>query len=143
MIDNLITIDVEKISEYPTDLGNRCHLMEVNGLNPYTNTEEELMDFLIQSAKIPSNFEVCKSSRCGAFLKEYEKGITPFLEEELIIMNEHNGYYQVSEGKHRTCMALRACLKSPFQRLFGLFSAMRRRKKALRTTVRAVFSYGT
>ncbi|MCL1996829.1 MAG: hypothetical protein FWG63_11530 [Defluviitaleaceae bacterium] len=118
MIDNLTTIDVDKISEYSTDLGNRCHLMKVNGLSPYTNTEEELMDFLVQSAKIPSNFDICKSSRCGDFWREYEKGVTPFLEKELITMNEYNGFYKVSEGKHRTCMAIRGGVKTMQARVY-------------------------
>ena len=67
------TIKVKDIVEYPTQLGNKCKLMSVNDLNPYSNTEEEVMDFLINSSKDPDNLKICKEScRCSGFWKEYE-----------------------------------------------------------------------
>ncbi|MCL1996825.1 MAG: hypothetical protein FWG63_11510 [Defluviitaleaceae bacterium] len=106
-------IKVKDIAEYPTELGNRCKLLKLNGLHPYQNTEEEIMHALETLAKDPKNLEICKgSSHCGAFWQFFEKGGTPFFEKDKIYIGEYNGKYWVSEGKHRSCMAMRTGVES-------------------------------
>lgn len=110
MLDNLTTINVSEISEFPTQLGTRCHLMNEHKISPYASTEEELLDFL-EETNTPQNFIdfcVCDKSKCKAFYNEFLKGETPFLGKEPIILDKYNNMYQVVEGKHRVCLAMRA-----------------------------------
>jgi len=109
----LQTIKVADIAEYPTMLGNRCRLLNELKVDPYKATEEEIMAILEKTAKDSKNLDICKrSSRCGAFFDKYSKGITPFLEKDQIRLEQFNGKYWVSEGKHRCCMAKRMGVKA-------------------------------
>jgi hypothetical protein len=109
----LKTVQVADIAEFPTALGNRCLLLNELGLDPYVNTDEELLDALVESAKNPKMVNICnKSSRCKAFWEKFQQGITPFIERDPIRLLEYNGRYWVSEGKHRVCMAKRSGVKS-------------------------------
>lgn len=105
---NVTIVPVECIAEYPTQLGDKCKVLKKLGLDPYTNTEEELMSVLIETATQPEYLEICKTScRCAAFYREYQQGKTLFLEDEPIKLIEYNGRYWVHEGKHRVCAAKR------------------------------------
>jgi hypothetical protein len=109
----LITVKVANIVEFPTELGNRCLLLQELGLNAYSNTEEELFDALTESAKNPEKLNICfKYSRCQKFWKAFKQGHTPFTEHEPIRLLEHKDQYWVMEGKHRTCLAKRAGVES-------------------------------
>lgn len=105
----LQTVRVADITEYPTELGNRCLLLREKGLEPYWHTEEEIMDALMESAGKPECLHICqKSSRCSAFYERFEQGVTPFIERDPICLLEYGGRYWASEGKHRICLAKRA-----------------------------------
>ncbi|MEZ0536014.1 hypothetical protein ACAG39_02055 [Caldicellulosiruptoraceae bacterium PP1] len=105
-------IKVEDIAEYPTELGNRCLLLRELGLNPYRNTEEEIIEVLNETASQPKYLDIClKYSRCQYFWKEYQKGDTPYFERDSIIVDEYMGKYWAYEGKHRICLAKRAGIK--------------------------------
>lgn len=106
-------VNVSDIVEYPTELGNRCLLLRQMGLNPYFNTEEEIMDALTESAEHPEHLETClKYSRCQAFWNSFKEGKTPFVDRDPIQLDEYGGRYWVVEGKHRVCLAKRAGVKS-------------------------------
>lgn len=77
---NVKIIDVSDIPEFPTDLGSRCLLLTKLGLNPYFNTEEEILEALEMTAADPKYLEIClKSSRCQGFYEQFKEGKTPFL----------------------------------------------------------------
>lgn len=102
-------VPVVRIVEYNWELGSRCHLLNQAGLNPYCNTEEEITDYLEQSAGDPASLSVClESSRCSAFYESFQNGVTPFIEHDPITLLEYGGKYWIYEGKHRVCMAKRA-----------------------------------
>jgi len=104
---------VADIAEIPTELGNKCLLLQELGFNAYRNTEEELFEALTESAQRPECLEIClKSSRCQKFLSAFEEGRTPFSERDPIRLLEHGGRYWVAEGKHRVCLAKRAGVES-------------------------------
>ncbi len=109
----LCVVRVADIAEFPTELGNRCLLLRELGLNAYRNTEEEVSEALIESARRPECLEIClKSSRCQEFLAAFEEGRTPFSERDPIRLLEHGGRYWATEGKHRVCLAKRAGVES-------------------------------
>ncbi len=102
-------VPVSEIVEYNWELGNRCHLLNQVGLYPYACTEEEITDYLEQSAKDPHALSIClDSSRCSAFYESFQHGVTPFIDRDPIKLLEYGGKYWVNEGKHRVCMAKRA-----------------------------------
>jgi len=106
------TVQVKDIAEYPTNLGTRCKLLNLNGCFPYSETEEEILYTLQRLAKNPRNLEICKgSSHCGGFWKYYKDGITPFIDKDPIVLAKHDNKYWAIEGKHRSCMAIRAGVK--------------------------------
>lgn len=103
---------VSNIVEYNWMLGARCYLLARNGLHPYSNTEEEIIDFLKESAKDSGLLSFCcESSRCGAFHEAFMKAETPFTRRDPIRLLEYDGKYWVYEGKHRVCMAIRSGVK--------------------------------
>lgn len=105
---NIKVINVSDIPEFPTDLGSRCLLLTKLGLNPYFNTEEEILEALEMTAAAPKYLEIClKSSRCQGFYEQFKEGKTPFFEQDNIRVAEYRGRYWVTEGKHRVCMAKR------------------------------------
>ncbi len=102
-------VNVDDIVEYPTELGNRCLLLRQLDLNPYFNTEEEIMDALTESTEHPEHLEIClKYSRCQAFWDSFKERKTPFTDRDPIQLYEYGGRYWVVEGKHRVCLAKRA-----------------------------------
>lgn len=106
--EELKTVKVSDIREYPTALGTRCQVFRYYGLDAYHNSEEELMGALIKSSEDVNNIEICKkSSRCAAFYDLYQKGETPYNEKDKIRLLEYKGKYWAEEGKHRVCMAKR------------------------------------
>ncbi|MCL1996835.1 MAG: hypothetical protein FWG63_11560 [Defluviitaleaceae bacterium] len=113
METRLTAVNVSQIAEYNTQLGTRCAVLDYYGLNAYTDTEEALKHALDESANDAQMLEICKNlCRCKAFWQSYQKGVTPFLDEEPIRMLQENGKYWVIEGKHRTCMAKRSGVKT-------------------------------
>ncbi|MCL2357258.1 MAG: hypothetical protein FWC70_08905 [Defluviitaleaceae bacterium] len=113
MTGKICTVNVADIAEYPTQLGATCKLLNVYGINAYSDTEESIMQKLVESVDNPDDFEICKSSsRCGAFWVKYQQGVTPFIDREKIQLRESGGNYWVAEGKHRTCMAMRCGAKT-------------------------------
>jgi hypothetical protein len=102
-------VQLSDIQEYSTRLGSRCVLLRELGLSAYRDSEEALKLTLEKSAEDISSLEICKkSSRCSAFWDAFQRGETPFLEKDKILLLEHNGKFLVEEGKHRACMAKRA-----------------------------------
>jgi len=96
------------IPEFPTALGQGCCILGEYGLDAYSDTEEDLLQALTESAGDNGALDICKNcSRCGGFWQVYQTGRTPFNEKDPIRLNEYNGKYWVSEGKHRVCMAKR------------------------------------
>jgi len=96
------------ILEFPTALGQGCCILGEYGLDAYSDTEEDLLQALTESAGDNGALDICKNcSRCGGFWQVYQTGRTPFNEKDPIRLNEYNGKYWVSEGKHRVCMAKR------------------------------------
>jgi|LSQX01.3.fsa_nt_gb hypothetical protein len=89
---NLQAVETNRI-EFSTFLGNICGLLNSE------NIHEELK-------------KICFSSRCGCFLKYYTEGITPFMNEDPIELAEYNGRYWPMEGKHRSCLAKMAGIKT-------------------------------
>lgn len=64
------TVRVEDIAEFPTELGGRCLLLQDLGLNPYSDTEEVLLEALTESAGRPGSLHIClASSRCRKFYR--------------------------------------------------------------------------
>jgi hypothetical protein len=109
-MDNFTVKDVcvDNILEYPTALGERCKILKMHGLSTYIETEETLMDMLVESAKNETLFEVCKSSsHCSGFYHKFKMGTTPFFDKDPIHLFEFNDKYYAVEGKHRICMAKR------------------------------------
>lgn len=101
-------IRVADIAEFPTELGNRCLLLQELGLSAYRNTEEELLETLTESAHRPGALDIClRSSRCRRFYEAFREGCTPFGDKDPIRLLEHGGRYWVAEGKHRVCLAKR------------------------------------
>lgn len=85
-------VNVSDIMEYPTEMGSRCLLLQHFGLDVYWNTEEEILDALTNSAGDPECLDIClKTSRCQAFWKQYQKGLTPFAESDPIRLLEYDG----------------------------------------------------
>lgn len=105
-------VQVKDIPEFSSWLGNRCTLLSHYGLFPYRNTEEEICEFLEQSAKDPKMLNICLKSRCGEFYRYFQRGDTPFMESDPIYLEEYGGKYWVSEGKHRVCLAKRMGVKT-------------------------------
>ena len=102
-------VKVSDIVEFPTKLGNRCLLLPKLGFNAYWNTEEEILDTLIESAKYPEMLSVCIDySPCRRFWEEFRCGHTPFKEREPIQLLKYGNRHWVIEGKHRVCLAKRA-----------------------------------
>lgn len=109
----LRVVPVADIAEFPTELGNRCLLLQELGINAYQNTEEELFEVLTGTAKDPETLSVClKSSPCRAFYEAFRQGRTPFNERDPIRLLEYGGRYWAIEGKHRVCLAKRAGVES-------------------------------
>ncbi|MEZ0536024.1 hypothetical protein ACAG39_02105 [Caldicellulosiruptoraceae bacterium PP1] len=106
-------VEIEKIKEYPTRLGSKCLLLKKLGYDPYSDTEEEIMDVLIKTEKDKNYLNICKeSSRCSAFYKEFSQGnIEPYFERDPIYLERFENNYWVIEGKHRICLAKRAGIK--------------------------------
>jgi hypothetical protein len=102
-------VRVENIVEYPTRLGSRCALLRELGYDAYSDTEEELIEVLTDSARRPERLGIClKDSRCRAFWEVFQEGRTPFVERDPIHLLEYRGRYWAVEGKHRVCLAKRA-----------------------------------
>ncbi len=109
----LHTVRVKNIVEFPTELGNKCLLLQELGLNAYWNTEEELLEVLSSSASNPKMLEICLSySPCRRFWEEFKQGRTPFVKNDPIRLTKYGDRYWVSEGKHRVCLAKRAKVES-------------------------------
>lgn len=106
-------VRVADIAEFPTALGTRCALLRVLGLDPYVNTEEELLDALTESALVPEMLKIClEDSRCQEFWRKFQEGRTPYVGRDPIRLLEHGGRYWVVEGKHRVCLAKRAGIEA-------------------------------
>ncbi|WAM33336.1 ParB/RepB/Spo0J family partition protein [Caldicellulosiruptor morganii] len=102
-------INVSDIQEFPTWLGSKCLLLSQFGLDPYRNTDEELLEVLEMTAKDPKYLDIClKLSRCKGFYEKFLKNETPFFDQDPIVVREYNGKFWVIEGKHRVCLAKRA-----------------------------------
>lgn len=109
----LRAVRVADVAEFPTELGNRCLLLQELGLSAYRNTEEELLEALTESARQPGMLRTClRSSRCRRFYEAFREGRTPFGDKDPIRLLEHGGRYWVVEGKHRVCLAMRAGVES-------------------------------
>ncbi|ERM91507.1 hypothetical protein O163_10050 [Caldanaerobacter subterraneus subsp. yonseiensis KB-1] len=105
-------VKMENIKEYPTQLGNRCKLLRELGLNPYVDTEEEIMEALTEAAETPEYLDICmKSSHCSGFWKKFSVGETPFFKEDPVQLLKYQDVYWVVEGKHRVCFAKRTGVK--------------------------------
>lgn len=103
------TVKVQDITEFPTELGTRCLLLQELGLNPYSETEEVLLEALTESAGRPSSLDICLgSSRCRKFFQVFQEGLTPFADRDPIRLLEYGGKYWAVEGKHRVCLAKRS-----------------------------------
>lgn len=97
-------VKVDSIKEFPTQLGSRCRLLRELGLNPYENTEEEIMEALIETAKESKYLDICmKSSRCSGFWEKFSAGETPFFKEDPIQLLKYRDTYWAVEGKQRVC----------------------------------------
>ena len=115
------TVNVKDIAEYPTELGGRCRLLRYRKLDAYSNNEETLLDELTKSANDDDLLEICKTSgRCKAFWEEYQRGVTPFIDEDSIRLYEYGGRYWAVEGKHRVCMAMRTGVETIEARVWKL-----------------------
>jgi|GEM_PF-1041605 len=106
-------VPVDRIAEFPTELGNRCYLLKTIKLHPYCDSEEVLAEALEESARDPDVFRnVCLSySPCRKFYDEYQKGNTPFFNLDPIRLEKYGEKYWAIEGKHRVCVAKRAGVK--------------------------------
>lgn len=105
---DLEKIKVSDIVEYNTELGSRCHLLLEKGMNPYSDTEEDIYDALVSSENNEDCLAICKgNSRCGFFYRCFCQGKTPGTSKDPIILQEFEGQYWVKEGKHRVCLAKR------------------------------------
>lgn len=100
-------VDVSQIVEFPTQMGNKCRLLERFGLNSYLDTEEAIYECLTSTAEDRRNLEYCLQNGCSAFYEEYLKGNTPFKNKDPIRLIKYQGKYWVVEGKHRVCLAKR------------------------------------
>ncbi|HOV78803.1 MAG TPA: hypothetical protein PK728_01735 [Bacillota bacterium] len=106
-------VKVSDIIEFPSELGSRCLLLQELGLSAYRNSEEEILEALVENAKRPESLDIClRYSRCRKFWEIFKKGETPFAERDPIRLLEYEGRFWVSEGKHRVCLAKRAGVKN-------------------------------
>ncbi len=106
-------VKVSDIVEIPTELGSRCLLLQELGLSAYRNSEEEILEALIETAKRPELLDKCLTySRCQKFWNAFNQGDTPFTERDPIRLLEYEGRFWVVEGKHRVCLAKRAGIQN-------------------------------
>jgi len=102
-------VKVSDIAEYPTELGSRCKLLEYFGLSAYWDSGEAIAEALLAGAQDPGLLDLCKNAcRCKAFWGEYQKGATPYYDDDPIKLEEFEGKHWAKEGKHRVCMAMRS-----------------------------------
>jgi len=135
-------VKVDSIKEFPTQLGNRCKLLRELGLNPYLNTEEEIMEALTETAKESKYLDICmKSSRCSGFWEKFSTGETPFFKEDPIQLLKYHDTYWVVEGKHRVCFAKRAGIKEIKAYVYELFHDRETLLPKVGTPGRFVFDY--
>lgn len=86
-------VDVSRIVEYSTQMGNKCKLLEYYGINPYIDTEEVICECLTSTAENECNLKYCLQNGCRAFYEEYQKGHTPFTAKDPIRLVEYQGKY--------------------------------------------------
>lgn len=99
-------VRVSDIVEYPTLFSTNCSLFHSLGKNVSQCTEEEIAYILSKTAGDPKYLEICTASKQCKSIMDGLKDYVQFANDP-IRLEEYNGKYRASEGKHRVCMAKR------------------------------------
>ncbi len=99
-------VKVSDITEYPTMFSTNCSLFHSLGRNVSQCTEEEVAHIIAKTASDPKYLKICTASKQCKSIMDGVKNYVQFTNDP-IRLEEYNGKYRASEGKHRVCMAKR------------------------------------